>query len=883
MHTLIICGTPWCELPAIYAQIRSAGLAAPIAAVSGGVTTIGAWHDRLFAHNPQPTAPVHPGKAWEQAAGEIFLANWEQALWGWADARSTWLLDFWLQFDPQVRFVLVHTPAVDALVAAALHAETVEFDANRVLDTWCAYQTHMLQFGLRHKDRCVWFPHVPSRDIVSQNTPAGIEASAPETYAPPDEPAQAVLGINLAEGLTPSASLALQWGVPIELPLARPAHIQRQSVDPTLTLLHSLAVQAVLQHPQASALQQEVWACLSALGDPPVAPALLPDKHWAAKLLSQVRQVAIVQMGALRHQMDEQTRGDAQDRAGMAEQCQALTQALDDLQQQLGQEQQANQALKADLADVSRARNEIEQEAEVLLLQLHQVQEELEKTFLESADLRKQMEAVSHACSRAEQQRDVEAQAKAELQQQLQQEQQTSQALKSDLANKSKALNDTEQEAELILRQLHQVQEELEKTFLESADLRKQMEAVSHACSRAEQQRDVEGQANAELQQQLQQEQQTSQALKSDLANRSKALNDTEQEAELILLQLHQVQEELEQYFLKFQGAESAAQQLQQRLTRWAQRYPDHCEWESLAVLPHTKPHWQEVLITQLQHGGRTLPQLHLQLHHTKRHTQLMLRPANDGALPLLRWPIETAGSATPTAVSGVLLDPSAKPGTPEFANLAALTPSDLQLLQAVCNAVAQHLQTQASTSGAGDAWHLHWQSLAQGLAGLPPIWRFDYLSLRHEQVNPDYEHLWFHFEHAQYGDRHWPVFEFRLSANNVRKGKWSHLPKLEFPLPEGNQPKQFDNWFEEAEDDKGAKFELRFDMKAPAVDVAAWTALSSADQAQAIALVQSLPSLLNQLEQAGTPIHRPWADWHVMASGIRHAVTTCLGLKIGD
>jgi hypothetical protein len=640
---------------------------------------------------------------------------------------------------------------------------------------------------------------VPSRDIVSQITPAGIEASALETYAPPEKPAQAVLGINLAEGLTPGASLALQWGVPIELPLARPAHGQRQSVDPTLTLLHSLAVQAVLQHPQASALQQEVWACLSALGDPPVAPGLLPDQHWAAKLLSQVRQVAVVQMGALRHQMDEQTRGDAQDRAVMAEQCQALTQALDDLQQQLRQEQQANQTLKADLADVSRARYEIEQEAEVLLLQLHQVQEELEKAFLESADLRKQMQAVSHACSRAEQQRDVEAQAKAELQQQLQQEQQTNQALKSDLADVSRTRNEIEQEAEVLL------------------------------------------------------------------------------------LQLHQVQEELEQYFLKFQGAEKAAQQLQQRLTRWAQRYPDHCEWESLALLPHTKPHWQEVLITQLQHGGRTLPQLHLQLHHTNGHTQLMLRPANDGALPLLRWPIETIGSANPTTVSGVLLDPSAKPGTPEFANLAALTPSDLQLLQAVCKAVAQHLQTQAPTSGAGDAWHLHWQSLAQGLAGFPPVWRFDYLNLRHEQVNPDYEHLWFHFENAQYGDRHWPVFEFRLSANNVRKGKWSHLPKLEFPLPEGNQPKQFDNWFEEAEDDKGAKFELRFDMKAPAVDVAAWSALSSADQAQAIALVQSLPSLLNQLEQAGTPIHRPWADWHVMANGIRHALTTCLGLRIGD
>ena len=169
MHTLIICGTPWCDLDAVYQKLQQAGLAAPVPAANGSIRTFEDWHHRLFAHRPLPMEPVQPGKSWEQAAGDIFLANWEQPVWGWADARSTWLLDFWLQFDAQIRFVLVHTPAVDALVAATQQSEQsadeMPFDAQKVLDSWCAHQEQMLQFSLRHRERCMWVTRCAS-DVV---------------------------------------------------------------------------------------------------------------------------------------------------------------------------------------------------------------------------------------------------------------------------------------------------------------------------------------------------------------------------------------------------------------------------------------------------------------------------------------------------------------------------------------------------------------------------------------------------------------------------------------------------------------------------------------------------------------------------------------------
>ena len=176
--------------------------------------------------------------------------------------------------------------------------------------------------------------------------------------------------------------------------------------------------------------------------------------------------------------------------------------------------------------------------------------------------------------------------------------------------------------------------------------------------------------------------------------------------------------------------------------------------------------------------------------------------------------------------------------------------------------------------------WAKQWLAMAEALGALPPSLRFDAVSLRHEQVNPDYEHLWLRLSNAQYGERRWPVFEFRLSANNVRKAKWSHLPKLEFPLPEQGGPKQFENWFEESEDDQGPKFELRFDMKAPAMDIQCWNALSELDQKQAWELVRSLPAMLQELEQAGARIHRSWDDWQLLATGIEQTLMACLNVK---
>jgi len=113
--------------------------------------------------------------------------------------------------------------------------------------------------------------------------------------------------------------------------------------------------------------------------------------------------------------------------------------------------------------------------------------------------------------------------------------------LEQQLLNRDRDLQQTRQEAELTLLQLHQVQKELEQLFL--SDRQKQQLLDTRT-------QELQGlQANIQaLQQELQPK---VDHLEQQLLNRDRDLQQTREEAELTLLQLHQVQEELERYFLQ--------------------------------------------------------------------------------------------------------------------------------------------------------------------------------------------------------------------------------------------------------------------------------------------------------------------------------------------
>jgi len=177
-------------------------------------------------------------------------------------------------------------------------------------------------------------------------------------------------------------------------------------------------------------------------------------------------------------------------------------------------------------------------ENELLVLQLHQVQEELEKIYLDKKALERS----------TQENKTLE-------------EKQTS--ILTDMRNETKGLkqtvsalqyeqSETRSENELLVLQLHQVQEELEKIYLDKKALERST------------------QENKTLE-----EKQTS--ILTDMRNETKGLKQTvsalqyeqsemRSENELLVLQLHQVQEELEYYYLDNEKYKNTVKQLKTRL-----------------------------------------------------------------------------------------------------------------------------------------------------------------------------------------------------------------------------------------------------------------------------------------------------------------------------
>ncbi|MCG5510663.1 hypothetical protein [Ectothiorhodospira lacustris] len=285
-------------------------------------------------------------------------------------------------------------------------------------------------------------------------------------------------------------------------------------------------------------------------------------------------------------------------------------------------------------------------------------------------------------------------------------------------------LSELKQENELLLAQLHQVQEELEATFLKHQESEKALQQAKQAAAKITHE---PGQASAPQQ------------------KAEKALEESQQENELLLLQLHQVQEELENYFLQHQQATKDNEQL---------------------------------------------------AAETRRLKQQLSTFEQEQAEQSQGWLHRVIGRKKDTK--------------PQLA--------------------------------------------------------YEHIQLQHEQVNPDYEHLWIRLKNPTFGTRHAEAWSFRLSCAGVRPGDFGSQPKLELP----EQKEQlFEHWFEESRDDHGPKLELRFALP-DAMDGGVWKKIQPQDQQLLRSLIQQLPQMLESLAQQGRRVSRDWADWQRLAADMQ-------------
>ena len=92
------------------------------------------------------------GGAYEFVASEFVISNSELVQWGWADQNSVFLLDFWKEFEPTIRFVFLYCAPEKCFGRFFERSAQADLSVERYLENWRLYYERVLSFYLRNQD-----------------------------------------------------------------------------------------------------------------------------------------------------------------------------------------------------------------------------------------------------------------------------------------------------------------------------------------------------------------------------------------------------------------------------------------------------------------------------------------------------------------------------------------------------------------------------------------------------------------------------------------------------------------------------------------------------------------------------------------------------------
>jgi len=323
------------------------------------------------------------------------------------------------------------------------------------------------------------------------------------------------------------------------------------------------------------------------------------------------------------------------------------------------------------------------EEGEKTLSYLHQVQEDCENYFMADSEKQRQLVArdqeleelrLTKAAQDIAHEQEVKA-LRERLEPQLAE-------LVQRLSSRDTELHEVREAAELTLLQLHQVQEQLEHYFLANAEKQQQLEArdrnfdelrLTKAAQDIAHEQEVKA-LRERLEPQLAE-------LVQRLSSRDTELHEVREAAELTLLQLHQVQEQLEHYFLvsgeeqhqweaREREFESLREFLESRLAELEQRLASKdtelLEAREALELSQLQLHQVQEELEHYFLKARASDQLaQAQCEQLKRAQRLMVRlqphellstPLDQSSLGVQVWPEVTATMPKPTLETEALL-----------------------------------------------------------------------------------------------------------------------------------------------------------------------------------------------------------------------------------
>lgn len=428
LKIVLTCGHPNSGFQLAHAALIAAGLAQAQPSRRESLSTA-EFQEKIFrAYDQDPaglstTEQLSPGKIWEELAVDLFMGNMDQEAWGWADARTVWLLDFWKAFDPQICFVLIYSSPEFAVGQALMNKLATPAEIDRVITSWTAYNSEILRFYNRHPDQCLLANvaaaiHTPAQFVEQTANTLGIRIELDASYQA-DRSSVSAIASSLAKALIEDCDEAialyreLESSANLDSGSASISEAENcQAWQDYSTLLseidQAVAVASELQarieqlthvRDEQAGLAAEQTLLLEAAWNQMEAQVVQLQGELHQSVGEHDRQTERLtelqrQLTHLTNERDEHSRVSLERLAHIEQ----LTQARDEqarlaaerqtqieqLAVQLGDARMSLVAKQSEIVPTQPVNTELMQENELLLLQLHQVQEELEHCFLQN-------------------------------------------------------------------------------------------------------------------------------------------------------------------------------------------------------------------------------------------------------------------------------------------------------------------------------------------------------------------------------------------------------------------------------------------------------------------------------------------------------------------
>jgi chromosome segregation ATPase len=583
MKLVIATGCPCTGWEVVVPILTDAGLETGVDAVSG-------WQDRLLVasgvEDPlQLRQALQPDMAMQEELTAL-LTDDQSDSERLVVSRCPWLLDFWGARCPDAQFLLFFRRAETAVAQALMCG----IEPIRFLKDWEATTRYLIRFQRRYRQRTLLLSAEAAKEnphrLVEATRTIGLTLNLSTESVSRESPAVGETERFLAQRLmagNPSIGA-------LEIELAARAQplgdLPSQATEVALNDLLKCYLQtrrdleqlrSQLNHVQCD-FERVLSEKKTIEGTHAATGVQLEEFKARAAHLEQ----ACGELEGANQSLELNKREVLDESNLLIEQLHEVQEELEKIfleKQQLEQAQAATDVelrqVRSQAAQVDRAREEAEitnqsleaskrevlEENTLLIGQLHEVQEKLEKLFLEKQQLEQAQAATDVEL------RQVRSQA-AQVDRAREEAEITNQSLE---ASKREVL----EENTLLIGQLHEVQEKLEKLFLEKQQLGQAQAATSGELQQARARMALLEKAREEL----------------EVSNQSLEThgNQVLEENGLLLKQLHQVQEELEIYFLKYHETLSSQDPLPE------EQAPEMEESSELVAEPQQKAPQREV------------------------------------------------------------------------------------------------------------------------------------------------------------------------------------------------------------------------------------------------------------------------------------------------